>query len=152
MSVYKTSTFRVVKNILYGFFFAFLVGFLTTYFTQREMYGLVAAVIALLLYVLLVVVGNTMTVTVNGRTLTVTKGKKTKTYQLDQCRIGYQKSYDGVSTDYKLKVEQPDGEVDYIDCDVLGGMQFNRLLEDIGIGEFQNEATKLETKKGGDAQ
>lgn len=152
MSVYKTSVFRVVTNILYGVFFAFLVGFLTTYFTQTEIYGLVAAVAALLIYLLLVVVGNTLTVTVNGRTLTVTKGKKTKTYQLDQCRIGFQKSYDGVGTDYKLKVEQQNGEVDYIDCDVLGGMQFNRLLEDIGIGEFQNQATKLETKKKGDAQ
>lgn len=150
MSVYKTRAFRVVMNIVYGLFFAFVVGILTVYFTENELYGMVAAGAALLLYLLMVVVGNTLTITVNGNTMTVKKGKKTTTYELDQCSIGFVKSYDSVSTDYTLKIKKPNGDIDHIDCDVLGGAQFNQLLKDIGMDEAQSRATKLETKKKGE--
>ncbi len=144
--VYKTSKLRVIWNVFLGLFSAALAWFIAQIwlnFTQSVLVGV--GVYAL--FLLLVVFGNMITLTVKDNKLIYKKGRKIREFDIDKSSFQAKTKTDGYDTEYEITVIDENNNRFFIDCELIGGKQFAELLDDLKVTGDDQKIAKLETKE-----
>lgn len=147
MKIYKTKVYRVVLNFIYGVFAAGVAFFIADYFLNR-MYSVLIAVGIFLSYLWLVVLDNVITITIDDRYMTVKEGRKEKRFEIAKCSFHAKMVTSSGDTSCTLDVTDENGELHYIDCELIGAGQFEMILEDLGVIGDKAPVNKVVTKKG----
>ena len=144
---YKVRPHRVLVNLVFGIC-ASLVVWVVSGIWLEEPYTYAAGAGLFVLYCLLVLWGNLISIHVSGNTLTVKKrGKLLHSFQIDQCSFHAYTKSSGGDNECSLYVATPDGNETHIDCELIGVTNFNRLLGDLGVIGEKATATKINTTK-----
>ena len=145
--VYKVRPHRVLVNLLFGVGAAIVVWLLSGVWLEEPM-TYVAGGGLFVLYCLLVLGGNFISIHLSGNTLTVQKrGKVIHSFQIDQCSFRSYTKSSGGDTECNLYVTTPDGSETHIDCELIGVTKFHQLLDDLGVTGEKAPATRLNTTK-----
>lgn len=146
MLTFKTSTFRVLYNLVQGIAAGGIVGWIAWYFFGTEI-GIAAGIVFFLSFIWLVVIGSRIEIAVNGDQLVVKQGRKVRSFDLRRCTIVAKTRHSNGDTDCNLEITDDSGKTEDIDCQLLGYHQFERLLDAIGVTGENAPVTKLETKR-----
>ncbi|MDO4799607.1 MAG: hypothetical protein Q4A52_03700 [Bacillota bacterium] len=146
MKTFKTSTFRVLFNLLQGVMTGALVGLVVGYFTDVPI-GIAAGIVMFFLFLWLVVLGGRIRITVDGDRMTVKQGRKERVFDLSRCSIVAKTRHSHGDSECDLQITDDSGHTEDIDCQLLGVWQFEQLLEAIGVTGEHAPVTKLQTKR-----
>lgn len=145
--VYKTSAYRVLVNLAFGVGCAVVIGFLSGIWLE-EPWTYVAGGVMFVIYLLLVIRGNMISIHINGNNLTVRKrGNEIHSFQIDQCSFRARTKTVSGDTECNFTVITPDGSETNIDCELLGVRKFDLLLEDLGVMGENAPVHKVTTKR-----
>ncbi len=143
--VYKTSTVRVIWNAVLGLFSGALAWFIAGFWLDMTQSILVGVGIYIL-FLILVVFGNMITLIVKDNKLIYKKGRKVREFDIDKSSFHARTTTDGMDKQYEITVTDENNNRFFIDCELIGGRQFGQLLDDLKITGDDQKITKLETK------
>ena len=148
--VYKPLLYRIILNVVLGLFGAGVGSAIITaiFFKNHSIIWFFVFAIAIYVgYLYLVVFSNMMNIEVTDTELVLKKkGKEEKfpfseyTFSAEICTTR------NTSTERTLWANKADGTREAIDCELIGGTQFEALIEDLGMTGDNATVTKLETK------
>lgn len=145
--VYKTSVYRVLVNLIFGVGCAVVTWMLSGIWLD-EPWAYVAGGGVFVIYLLLVVSDNMISVHISGNSLTVRKrGNEIHSFQIDQCSFRARTRTTGGDTECNFTVITPDGTETDIDCELLGVRKFDVLLDDLGVIGENAPVHKITTTK-----
>lgn len=142
MKVYKNSITRIISNLVAILVVAIIASVIVGYFFGN-MYGVIAGIVLALIIVKVNIVDARMRVWVDNEYLYVKTGIKLKSYHIPTSAIKATVT-DGSAT---LYIDTEDGKSHCIDMDLLGELQFECLLEDMGVIGEAAPVTRLKTNK-----
>ncbi|WP_253678310.1 hypothetical protein [Treponema sp. OMZ 788] len=150
-NIYKTKLHRILLNCLYGLAAAFFIALITEFVLKNTLLAAVVFLAVLAAYAWLVIIGNIISIEVSDSTLTVKQGKTSTTFNRDEislrAEIITQVPRSGgmaISTSCFLYITQNGGQEKKVDCELLGRYQFEKMLEDLNIGD---SVTKIEKEQ-----
>ncbi|MGP1437629.1 MAG: hypothetical protein ACTTKH_00985 [Treponema sp.] len=149
--VYKPLLYRIILNVVLGFFAA-VVGsaIITAIFFKKNnsiLWFIVFAVIIYVTYLYLVVISNMINIEVTETELILKKKGKEERFPFSEYSFSAEiRSTRSTSTERTLWANKADGTRESIDCELIGGAQFESLMEDLGIIGDNSAVQKLETK------
>lgn len=145
--VYKTSGYRVLVNLAFGVGCSVVIGFLSGILLD-EPWTYVAGGAMFVIYFLLVISGNMISIHIGGNNLTVRKrGREIHSFQIDQCAFRARTKTTSGDTECNFTVIASDGSETDIDCELLGVRKFDLLLEDLGVVGENAPVHKVATTK-----
>ena len=148
--VYKPALYRIILNCITGIFVAGLPSVIITALfikTNQVLYSILMAVAFYVIYILLVVFQDMIRIEVTDNELIVKKRGKEQRFILEQTSFRARSINAGRSdSHYELYAIMQDENEVLIDCELIGGRQFECLMEDLKIIGDDSEVTKIETK------
>ncbi len=144
--IYKTSIVRVIWNAFLGLFGAGLAWFIAQIWLNSTQ-SIIIGVVIYLLYLWLVIFNNMITLTIKDNTLFYKKGSKVKQFGIDDHHFAAYTKTDNVDSEFYISVFDQSNNQTIIDCELIGGKQFEQLLEDLKITGDNQKIAKLETKE-----
>lgn len=114
------------------------------FFKVKLLYIGIAAVVGL--FLILLSLTKRFEIRVEGEQLIVLDGRSEKEYRWTDYEIGYYISH-GNGNSYTLKLMEPSGRVHEVDCDRLGGTQFEALVEALHVVGDNAPVQRVEVKR-----
>jgi len=107
----------------------------------------VFAVLIYIAYIYLVIISNMMNIEVTETELVLRRKRKEEHFPFSEYSFSAEiRTSRNTSTERTLWANKADGTRESIDCELIGGTQFEALMEDLGITGDDVPVTKLETK------
>ena len=107
----------------------------------------VFAVLIYIAYIYLVIISNMMNIEVTDTELVLKRKRKEEHFPFSEYSFSAEiRTSRNTSTERTLWANKADGTRESIDCELIGGTQFEALMEDLGITGDDVPVTKLETK------
>jgi len=155
--VYKPLLYRIILNVVLGLFGAGVGSAIITaiFFKNHSIIWFFVFAIAIYVgYLYLVVISNMMSIEVTENELVLKKKKKEEHFPFSEYSFSAEirtsrNSTERTlwdSTERTLWANKADGSRESIDCELIGGTQFEALMEDLGITGDNASVTKLETE------
>ena len=147
--VYKPLLHRILLNIVLGIFGAGVGSLIITaifFKNSSVVWFFVFAVAIYLVYLYLVVFSNMMSIEVTENELILRKRNKEEHFPFTEYSFSAEIHSSRNSTERTLWANKADGSRESIDCELIGGTQFESLIEDLGMTGDSATVTKLETK------
>lgn len=156
--VYKPLLYRIILNAVLGLFGAGVGSAIITaiFFKNHSIIWFFVFAIAIYVgYLYLVVFSNMMSIEVTENELVLKKKKKEEHFPFSEysfsaeIRTTRNTSTERTlwaNTERTLWANKADGTREAIDCELIGGTQFEALIEDLGMTGDNATVTKLETK------
>ena len=155
--VYKPLLYRIILNVVLGLFGAGVGSAIITaiFFKNHSIIWFFVFAIAIYVgYLYLVVISNMMSIEVTENELVLKKKKKEEHFPFSEYSFSAEirtsrNSTERTlwdSTERTLWANKADGSREAIDCELIGGIQFEALMEDLGITGDNASVTKLETE------
>ena len=155
--IYKPLLYRIILNVVLGLFGAGVGSAIITaiFFKSHSIIWFFVFAIAIYVgYLYLVVISNIMSIEVTENQLVLKKKKKEEHFPFSEYSFSAEihtsrntperTLWD--STERTLWANKADGSRESIDCELIGGTQFEALMEDLGITGDNASVTKLETE------
>lgn len=146
ISTYRPKAYRIVLNLFYGIGASIVAYFIAGIWLNPLGCTLVAIAIALL-YGWLVIWNNMIEIRVDQGILHVRQGKKTRSFNIDECSFEARTRTSSGDTECRLTITDINGQVDFVDCELIGVNQFMALIEDLKIIGDDAPVQTLETKR-----
>ena len=148
--VYKPLLYRIILNVVLGLFGAGVGSAIITaiFFKNHSIIWFFVFAIAIYVgYLYLVVFSNIMSIEVTENELVLKKKKKEEHFPFSEYSFSAEiRTTRNTSTERTLWANKADGTREAIDCELIGGTQFEALIEDLGMTGDSTTVTKLETK------
>lgn len=147
--VYKPLLYRILLNIVLGFFVAGFVSFIIVslfFKNSSSIWFFVLMIVLYAGYLYLVVFSNMMNIEVTETELILRKKGKVEKFPFSEYSFSAEVHSSRNSTERTLWANKADGSRKAIDCELIGGTQFESLIEDLGLTGDNATVTKLETK------
>ena len=148
--VYKPLLYRIILNVVLGLFGAGVGSAIITaiFFKSHSIIWFFVFAIAIYVgYLYLVVISNMMNIEVTENELVLKKKKKEEHFPFSEYTFSAEIcTTRNTSTERTLWANKADGTREAIDCELIGGIQFEALMEDLGITGDNASVTKLETE------
>ena len=147
--VYKPLLYRIILNVVLGLFGAGVGSAIITaiFFKSHSIIWFFVFAIAIYVgYLYLVVFSNMMNIEVTDTELILKKKGKEEKFPFSEYSFSAEIVTSRNSTERTLWANKADGSRESIDCELIGGTQFESLMEDLGITGDSATVTKLETK------
>lgn len=148
--VYKPLLYRIILNVVLGLFGAGVGSAIVTaiFFKNHSIIWFFVFAIAIYVgYLYLVVFSNMMNIEVTENELILRKRKKEERFPFSEYTFSAEiHTSRNTSTERTLWANRADGSRESIDCELIGGTQFEALMEDLGIMGDNASVTKLETE------
>lgn len=150
-NIYKPRLYRIVANLVIGLFFAGFGSFIIVMFFFRQNpipFFILFFVIIYVLDLWLIVFSNMIVLEVTDDSLVVKRKGKKMVYSFTDTSFRATIKNQGQSdSSYELYAILKDGREELIDCELIGGSQFDSLLCDLKIIGDEAEVNKLDTEK-----
>ena len=148
--VYKPLLYRIILNVVLGLFGAGVGSAIITaiFFKNHSIIWFFVFAIAIYVgYLYLVVFSNMMNIEVTENELILRKRNKEEHFPFSEYSFSAEiHTSRNTSTERTLWANRADGSRESIDCELIGGTQFEALMEDLGITGDNASVTKLETE------
>lgn len=148
--VYKPLPYRIILNVVLGLFVAGVASVIITILFFKNNSIIWFSIFAILIYVVylyLVIFSNMMDIEVTENELVLKRKGKEERFPFSEYTFSAEIQTTGnTSTERTLWANRADGTREAIDCELIGGTQFEALMEDLGITGDNVSVTKLETK------
>ena len=148
--VYKPLLYRIILNVVLGLFGAGVGSAIVTaiFFKNHSIIWFFVFAIAIYVgYLYLVVISNMMNIEVTETELVLRRKRKEEHFPFSEYSFSAEiRTSRNSSTERTLWANKADGTRESIDCELIGGTQFEALMEDLGITGDDVPVTKLETK------
>ena len=148
--VYKPLLYRIILNVVLGLFGAGVGSAIITaiFFKSHSIIWFFVFAIAIYVgYLYLVVISNMMNIEVTDTELVLKRKRKEEHFPFSEYSFSAEiRTSRNSSTERTLWANKADGTRESIDCELIGGTQFEALMEDLGITGDDVPVTKLETK------
>lgn len=148
--IYKPRLYRIILNIVLGIFAAVVGSLIITalFFKDSSVIWFFVFAIAIYVgYLYLVVISNMMNIEVTDTELVLKRKRKEEHFPFSEYSFSAEiRTSRNSSTERTLWANKADGTRESIDCELIGGTQFEALMEDLGITGDDVPVTKLETK------
>ena len=148
--IYKPLLYRIILNVVLGLFGAGVGSAIITaiFFKSHSIIWFFVFAIAIYVgYLYLVVISNMMNIEVTDTELVLKRKRKEEHFPFSEYSFSAEiRTSRNTSTERTLWANKADGTRESIDCELIGGTQFEALMEDLGITGDDVPVTKLETK------
>lgn len=148
--IYKPLLYRIILNIVLGIFAAVVGSLIITALFFKDssvIWFFVFAVLIYIAYIYLVIISNMMNIEVTETELVLRRKRKEEHFPFSEYSFSAEiRTSRNTSTERTLWANKADGTRESIDCELIGGTQFEALMEDLGITGDDVPVTKLETK------
>lgn len=148
--IYKPLLYRIILNIVLGIFAAVVGSLIITALFFKDssvIWFFVFAVLIYIAYIYLVIISNMMNIEVTDTELVLKRKRKEEHFPFSEYSFSAEiRTSRNSSTERTLWANKADGTRESIDCELIGGTQFEALMEDLGITGDDVPVTKLETK------
>ena len=147
--VYKPLLYRIILNFVSGLVGATLVSVIIValfFKNSSSIWFFVLMAVFYVVYLYLVVFSNMMSIEVTENELILRKRSKEEHFPFSEYSFSAEIHTSRNSTERTLWANKADGSRESIDCELIGGTQFESLMEDLGITGDSATVTKLETK------
>ena len=148
--IYKPLLYRIILNVVLGLFGAGVGSAIITaiFFKSHSIIWFFVFAIAIYVgYLYLVVISNMMNIEVTDTELVLKRKRKEEHFPFSEYSFSAEiRTSRNSSTERTLWANKADGTRESIDCELIGGAQFEALMEDLGITGDDVPVTKLETK------
>lgn len=148
--IYKPLLYRIILNIVLGIFAAVVGSLIITALFFKDssvIWFFVFAVLIYIAYIYLVIISNMMNIEVTETELVLRRKRKEEHFPFSEYSFSAEiRTSRNSSTERTLWANKADGTRESIDCELIGGTQFEALMEDLGITGDDVPVTKLETK------
>ena len=148
--IYKPRLYRIILNIVLGIFAAVVGSLIITALFFKDssvIWFFVFAVLIYVAYIYLVIISNMMNIEVTDTELVLRRKRKEEHFPFSEYSFSAEiRTSRNSSTERTLWANKADGTRESIDCELIGGTQFEALMEDLGITGDDVPVTKLETK------
>ncbi|MGP1439858.1 MAG: hypothetical protein ACTTJ3_03865 [Treponema sp.] len=148
--VYKPLLYRIILNVVLGLFGAGIGSAIITaiFFKNHSIIWFFVFAIAIYVgHLYLVVISNMMNIEVTDTELVLKRKGKEKKFPFSEYIFSAEIcTTRNTSTERTLWANRADGSRESIDCELIGGTQFEALMEDLGITGDNASVTKLETE------
>jgi len=148
--IYKPLLYRIILNVVLGLFGAGVGSAIITaiFFKSHSIiWFFVFAVLIYIAYIYLVIISNMMNIEVTETELVLRRKRKEEHFPFSEYSFSAEiRTSRNSSTERTLWANKADGTRESIDCELIGGTQFEALMEDLGITGDDVPVTKLETK------
>lgn len=147
--VYKPLLYRIILNFVLGLFGAALVSVIVMslfFKNSSSIWFFILTAVLYAGYLYLVVFSNMMNIEVTDTELVLKKKGKEERFPFSEYSFSAEIVTSRNSTERTLWANKADGSRESIDCELIGGTQFESLMEDLGITGDSATVTKLETK------
>lgn len=148
--IYKPLLYRIILNVVLGLFGAGVGSAIITaiFFKSHSIIWFFVFAIAIYVgYLYLVVISNMMNIEVTETELVLRRKRKEEHFPFSEYSFSAEiRTSRNSSTERTLWANKADGTRESIDCELIGGTQFEALMEDLGITGDDVPVTKLETK------
>ena len=148
--IYKPLLYRIILNVVLGLFGAGVGSAIITAIFFKSHSIIWFFVFAIAIYVgslYLVVISNMMNIEVTENELVLKKKKKEEHFPFSEYTFSAEIcTTRNTSTERTLWANKADGTREAIDCELIGGIQFEALMEDLGITGDNASVTKHETE------
>lgn len=148
--IYKPRLYRIILNIVLGIFAAVVGSLIITALFFKDssvIWFFVFAVLIYIAYIYLVIISNMMNIEVTETELVLRRKRKEEHFPFSEYSFSAEiRTSRNTSTERTLWANKADGTRESIDCELIGGTQFEALMEDLGITGDDVPVTKLETK------
>ncbi|MGP1414589.1 MAG: hypothetical protein ACTTJ6_01465 [Treponema sp.] len=148
--VYKPLLYRIILNVVLGLFGAGIGSAIITaiFFKNHSIIWFFVFAIAIYVgHLYLVVISNMMNIEVTDTELVLKRKGKEKKFPFSEYIFSAEIcTTHNTSTERTLWANRADGSRESIDCELIGGTQFEALMEDLGITGDNASVTKLETE------
>ena len=148
--IYKPLLYRIILNVVLGLFGAGVGSAIITaiFFKSHSIIWFFVFAIAIYVgYLYLVVISNMMNIEVTETELVLRRKRKEEHFPFSEYSFSAEiRTSRNTSTERTLWANKADGTRESIDCELIGGTQFEALMEDLGITGDDVPVTKLETK------
>ncbi len=148
--IYKPLLYRIILNVVLGLFGAGVGSAIITaiFFKSHSIIWFFVFAIAIYVgYLYLVVISNMMNIEVTDTELVLKRKRKEEHFPFSEYSFSAEiRTSRNSSTERTLWANKADGTRESIDCELIGGTQFEALMEDLGITGDDVPVTKLETK------
>ena len=145
MTVFKSSLFIIIKNVIYGVLGGTFAAVILNVFIDLP-WAIVCGILLGLLIIYVVIIRDNFKVVIEDDRFTVYRHNKVKyRFTLSEVSLNARiKTVDGDS-DCTLMVTEQDGKTTYIDLSMLGQSRFYRLLDALMITD--SEPLEVKTTK-----
>lgn len=148
--IYKPLLYRIILNVVLGLFGAGVGSAIITaiFFKSHSIIWFFVFAIAIYVgYLYLVVISNMMNIEVTDTELVLKRKRREEHFPFSEYSFSAEiRTSRNSSTERTLWANKADGTRESIDCELIGGTQFEALMEDLGITGDDVPVTKLETK------
>ena len=148
--IYKPLLYRIILNIVLGIFAAVVGSLIITALFFKDssvIWFFVFAVLIYIAYIYLVIISNMMNIEVTDTELVLKRKRKEEHFPFSEYSFSAEiRTSRNTSTERTLGANKADGTRESIDWELIGGTQFEALMEDLGITGDDVPVTKLETK------
>ena len=148
--VYKPLLYRIILNFVSGLVGAALVSVIIValfFKNSSSIWFFVLMAVFYVVYLYLVVFSNMMSIEVTENELILRKRNKEEHFPFSEYTFSAEiHTSRNTSTERTLWANRADGSRESIDCELIGGTQFEALMEDLGITGDNASVTKLETE------
>ena len=147
--VYKPLLYRIILNFVSGLVGAALVSVIIValfFKNSSSIWFFVLMAVFYVVYLYLVIFSNMMSIEVTENELILRKRSKEEHFPFSEYSFSAEIHTSRNSTERTLWANKADGSRESIDCELIGGTQFESLMEDLGITGDSATVTKLETK------
>ena len=148
--VYKPLLYRIILNVVLGLFAAGVGSAIITvifFKNHSAIWFFVFAIVIYISYLYLVVISNMMNIEVTDTELILKRKGKEEKFPFSEYSFSAEiRTTRNTSTERTLWANKADGTRESIDCELIGGTQFESLMEDLGITGDDATVTKLKTE------
>ncbi|MDR3295024.1 MAG: hypothetical protein LBT26_04215 [Clostridiales Family XIII bacterium] len=143
---FKSSTFVIIKNIIYAVAGGLVAAFIANWFLDSRIAAAIGVFLCLLI-AYFAMFGDNIRIVVGEDDFTVFRRRKLRhSFKLSEVSIHAKIRSTTGDSDCTLTVTERDGSQTHIDCTMLGGSRFYRLLDALRVTD--PEPVEVKTKKG----
>lgn len=148
--IYKPRLYKIILNIIYSILGAIVLFYLLTYFIRNINIIILISLIFIVCYCKVVIYNTYITLLIDNNKLIYKKRNKTKLYDISKCEFSAKIVNTNGDSECVLNIMKEDGNIESIDCELIGYSQFNDLLHDLKITGDEAKPVKIKTILKGD--
>ena len=141
---YKPKLYRIILNVVYSILGVIVLFYLLTYFISNINIIVIISLLFLVGYYKIVIYNTYATICIDNKLIYKNKNK-IKSYDIDKCKFSAKIVTTNGDSECVLNITDENGNIDYIDCELIGFSQFNNLLNDLKIIGDEANPIKIKT-------
>lgn len=142
---YKPKLYRIILNVIYSILGVIVLFYLLTYFISNINIIVMISLLFLVSYYKVVIYNTYVTICIDDNKLIYKNKNKIKSYDIDKCKFSAKIVTTNGDSECVLNIIDENGNIDYIDCELIGYSQFNNLLNDLKIIGDEANPIKIKT-------